>query len=110
MTGMRQVTPHEAHTLMTESGALLLDVREQDEWDEARIPGSVHKPMSTFQDWYDTLPGDRTIVVHCHSGGRSERVVAALLKHTDLSDVANLDGGIADWEESNLPIDTESTT
>lgn len=95
---------------MTESGALLLDVREQDEWDEARIPGSVHKPMSTFQDWYDTLPGDRTIVVHCHSGGRSARVVAALLKHTDLSDVANLDGGIADWEESNLPIDTESTT
>ena len=110
MTGMRQVTPNEAHTLMTESGALLLDVREQDEWDEARIPGSVHKPMSTFQDWYDTLPGDRTIVVHCHSGGRSAQVVAALLKHTDLSDVANLDGGIADWEESNLPIDTESTT
>ncbi|GBE25078.1 MAG TPA: rhodanese-like domain-containing protein [Actinobacteria bacterium] len=105
MKKTKTVTPAQANTLITDSGALLIDVREQDEWNKVRIPGAVHKPMSRFADWHDSLPRDRTVVVHCQSGARSAKVVKALRKHSKHPDVTNLSGGIIDWAQDNYPID-----
>ena len=60
------------------SGALFLDVREQDEWDRGHSPAATLLPMSRLRDGIDELPKDAPILVVCHSGRRSASVVAAL--------------------------------
>lgn len=87
-------------------GALLIDVRERKEWDQARIPGFELRPMSTINDWYIDLPKDRKIVVSCRSGNRSARVVQALIEQAGFDDVHNLAGGIIAWAEAGYLVET----
>ncbi len=109
MKKTRNLTPAEANTLIKDSDALLIDVREQDEWDKVRIPGALHKPMSRFAEWHTSLPKDRTVIVQCRSGTRSAKVAKALRKHSKHPDVANLSGGIIDWAQGSFPIDAGPT-
>ncbi|MCI4347540.1 MAG: hypothetical protein L3J97_02835 [Thermoplasmata archaeon] len=75
---------------------VLLDVREDDEREAARIEPSTHIPMSSVPDHLDDLPKDRRIVVYCHHGNRSF-AVAGYLESEGFADVANLTGGIDEW-------------
>jgi len=88
-----------------DAGALLVDVRDQPEWDEARIPGAVHLPISTINDWYADLPSDRDIVFQCHTGGRSGQVVLALAGQAGMTNVWNLAGGMVAWANAGKPVD-----
>src|SRR5687767_13856445 len=56
--------------------ALLLDVRESDEWAAGHIPGSVHLPMSTLLNRLAEIPKDRELVVLCKVGARSAQITA----------------------------------
>lgn len=89
-----------------DDGALLVDVREQKEWDEARIPGAVLKPMSVVNDWYQDLPTDREVILYCRSGQRSAQIIEALVTQAGMTNVLNLTGGIIAWANSELPIET----
>ncbi len=97
------VTPIEADDLIRD-GAALIDIREQDEWDAERIPGAQFKPMPPIDDWYQALPIDVTLIIHCHTGHRSARVVNALVNRAGMENVLNLTGGIEGWKFSELPI------
>ncbi len=74
---LQHVTAEEAIELAAE-GALLVDVREQSEWDRGHAPTAVLMPMSRFADFVDELPTDADIMVVCHSGARSFTVASAL--------------------------------
>ena len=78
--------------------AVLLDVREQDEWDAGHAPRAVHIPLSELPARLDELPDTdaATLAVVCRHGGRSSRAVAWLEQQG--FDVANLDGGMKAWE------------
>jgi rhodanese-related sulfurtransferase len=89
-----------------QAGALLVDVREQNEWDEARIPGAVLKPMSALNDWWQELPSDQTVILQCRTGARSGRIVAALMGQAGLTNVVNLAGGIVAWHEAGYDIES----
>lgn len=91
------VSPAEASELL-EQGALMIDIRERDEWDAERIPGAVFKPMSTINDWYTDLPREGTIIVQCRTGSRSASVVHALIEQAGFDNVVNLEGGIVGWK------------
>ena len=99
------VDPAEAKDLV-DDGALLVDVREPNEWNEARIPGAVLKPMSDIDRWYADLPRDTKIVVQCRTGNRSAHVVHALTTQAGFDNVVNLAGGIVAWAHAELPVDT----
>src|SRR5260370_9259192 len=71
------VDPDEARRNI-EAGALLLDVREPDEWDTGRAPEATWIPMGDLAARQSELPDDRAIVVVCRSGARSARVTAPL--------------------------------
>jgi rhodanese-related sulfurtransferase len=77
---------------------VLLDVREQDEYDLVRIAGAQLLPMSQIQARLDELTPlrERRIVVHCHHGGRSEQVTH-WLRRQGFSRVQNMAGGIDAW-------------
>ena len=62
-----------------QSGTLLLDVREQNEWDRGHSPLATLLPMSELQARLAEVPEDRRILVVCHSGQRSAAVASALV-------------------------------
>tara|TARA_R110002111_G_scaffold34724_1_gene68671 strand:- start:77 stop:412 length:336 start_codon:yes stop_codon:yes gene_type:complete len=80
---------------------VLIDVREQDEYDFASIKGSQLLPMSQLKDRIDELEPHREklIVVHCHHGGRSLNVTQ-FLRQQGFAMVQNMTGGIDAWSES----------
>lgn len=91
--------------MMVAGEAIMIDVREANEWAEARIPGARFLPMSTINTWYEELPTDTTIIVQCRTGNRSHQVAYALISQAGIENVANLQGGIVAWAQDELPID-----
>jgi rhodanese-related sulfurtransferase len=84
------------------AGALLLDVREDDEWDAGHAPAAVHVPMGQVVDRIGELPTDRTIVCMCRLGGRSGSVALHLAGAG--YDVRNAGGGMVAWAAAGLPV------
>ena len=85
--------------------AVLLDVREDDEWAAGHIEGAQHVPMNRVPQhvaYGDALPADRPIVVICKVGGRSAQVTAWLNQQG--YDAANLDGGMLAWASAGRPM------
>ena len=101
------ITVGEAARLIQE-GALLLDVREPDEWLAVRAPGALHIPMRDLPTSADRLPStDRAILCICHVGQRSA-VVAEALVHAGWQAV-NVAGGMNAWEAAGLPVEHGAT-
>ncbi|HKZ30342.1 MAG TPA: rhodanese-like domain-containing protein [Acidimicrobiia bacterium] len=101
-----EADPAEATDLLA-AGALLVDIREADEWEEVRIPGAEFLPLSEINDWHEELPRDRTVILQCRSGNRSAMATAALIREAGMDNVINLAGGIIAWHQAGLPIDLE---
>ena len=74
----------------------ILDVREPNEYQINRIPGSTLIPLGDLPRRYQELPRDREIVTHCKMGGRSAKA-QDFLKSVGFSNVKNLRGGILEW-------------
>lgn len=96
-----QVGPRAAKT-MVDGGALLLDVREPDEWCTEHAPTAMLLPIGRVLAQQDELPRDRRIVVVCRSGGRSAAVAGSLRRSG--FDAVNLAGGMCAWAAAGLPV------
>jgi rhodanese-related sulfurtransferase len=91
--------------LDVEGGALLLDVRENDEWQAGHAPGAQHIPLGELGARVEELPKDRHIVCICRVGGRSARATEALRGAG--YDVVNLAGGMRAWAAAGQPVVTD---
>ena len=89
-----------------DEGAVLLDVREPDEWSAGHAPDAVHVPLAALAASVDELDKDRPIVAVCRVGGRSERAASVLLQRG--YDAVNLAGGMQAWQAAGMPIVTET--
>jgi sulfur-carrier protein adenylyltransferase/sulfurtransferase len=83
---------------------LLLDVREQDEWDEGHIPGAVHVPRGFLESRIEQVAPDRArpVVVYCAGGARSA-FAAKALEELGYESVVSLAGGYTDWKRNGYP-------
>ena len=82
----------------------LIDVREQDEWDTARIPGAELLPLSQWPaiaQRHLTDPAE-PLLIHCHHGMRSANAADYLLRN-GFTDVTNVAGGIDAWSQEIDP-------
>ncbi len=79
------------------SGAHLVDVRYQDEWDDGHLPGAVHIPLSALRARAGEVTPAREVVVYCRSGRRSQ--VGALLMAQSGFTAYSMDGGINGWTD-----------
>lgn len=86
-----------------EAGAVVLDVREDDEWEAGRIPGALHIPMGELAARQGELPAGRPIVAVCRSGSRSAAVTEALVRAG--YEAENLAGGLEAWHAAGLPLE-----
>ena len=99
------VTPIAASELAG-AGAVIIDVREPDEWSAGHAPGARLIPMSLVDGRIDEIRAERRAVVVCRSGGRSSSV-AQLLSSRGI-DAVNLCGGMRAWEAAGLPVVTDT--
>jgi len=86
-----------------EASAIIVDVREPNEYAAVRVEGSALYPLSTFVVRFNELPRDRRLLVLCQSGSRSMAATAHLL-HNGWPDVSNVTGGIDAWQRAGLPV------
>tara|TARA_B100001250_G_C19776992_1_gene780033 strand:- start:670 stop:987 length:318 start_codon:yes stop_codon:yes gene_type:complete len=76
----------------------IVDVREQDEIERAKIDGTTHIPMGDIPKRISELSYNDELVIMCKSGGRSARV-CEYLTNNGFKNVTNLSGGITAWAE-----------
>lgn len=95
---MRRFSARELQNHLAESqtAPLLLDVREEWEYEYCHIAGSILIPMGQVPAHLEELDKAREIVVICHHGIRS-RHIGMYLEHAGFSNVINLEGGVEQW-------------
>ena len=87
---------------LADGGAVLLDVREPQEWQAGHAPRARHIPLGQIARRAGELPKGRAVVTVCRSGARSAR--AAALLAADGREVSNLAGGMHAWARAGLPV------
>jgi rhodanese-related sulfurtransferase len=103
--GAQAVLPQEATLLINREDALILDVREENEYKQGHILNAMHIPLGALSSKIGRLEKfrNRPIVANCLNGHRSARA-CSLLKKQGFEKVYNLKGGINAWQEASLPI------
>jgi rhodanese-related sulfurtransferase len=101
----RDISVLEAAQLVDAGEAVLLDVREPDEWRTVLAPAALHIPMRQLSTSTDRLPADGTIVCICHVGMRSAIVADALVNAG--YDAVNVRGGMDAWQAAGLPVERD---
>lgn len=92
---LQTVTVEDLRTM--QDRVIILDVREQDEWNAGHIKGAIHHPLSRLtQNIMPPIPPNTPIVVHCQKQPRSEKATAILQNH-DFTDIRILAGGFEAW-------------
>jgi molybdopterin/thiamine biosynthesis adenylyltransferase/rhodanese-related sulfurtransferase len=88
-----------------EGGVKLIDVREQNEWDEAHLAEATHVPQGELLERIDELEPDRSqrLLLYCRTDNRSSRSADAL-QDFGYENVAVIEGGIVAWQDAGLPV------
>ena len=102
--GYQQISQEEAKEMMDTQDVIILDVREQDEYDSGHIPGAVLLPVGTVNEETaaEVIPEkDSTVLVYCRSGNRSKTASSTLadLGYTNIYEF----GGINTWPYETEP-------
>lgn len=93
-----EIGPNKFDRLIDKARPVILDVRNQDERDLGKIPGSYHIMLGTLPGRLDEIPRSHPVVVYCASGVRSA-MAASILQASGIKDVWNLKGGYSLWKK-----------
>jgi molybdopterin/thiamine biosynthesis adenylyltransferase/rhodanese-related sulfurtransferase len=101
-----EVDATHARELIDEREPVIVDVREQEEWDEGHIPGAVHIPRGHLESRIERAAPDssRPVLVYCSAGNRSA-FAAKTLGELGYDEVTSLAGGFTDWKRSGFPVE-----
>jgi hydroxyacylglutathione hydrolase len=99
-----EVKPREVAEQILTGEVTLIDVRNQSEWNEKRLPHAHHVMLGTLSRRLDEIPMDKPIVLQCRSGNRSA-IAASILQANGIPEVMNLVGGIQAWQKEGLPVE-----
>ncbi|MEO3946583.1 rhodanese-like domain-containing protein [Gorillibacterium sp. CAU 1737] len=94
----KEMTAAEVHKRLAKEKLYLVDVREQDEWEDGHIAGAVHIPLGQLGHRIQELPRDRELILVCRSGNRSG--LACEYMEGIGYKVANMAGGMLAWPGS----------
>ena len=101
---IEEITVDELDELLAAPGVAVLDVRNPDEFEEARVPGVALIPLSELEQRVDEVPDAAALYVICRSGARSAKA-AELLAQRGITAV-NVAGGTMAWIESSRSVDS----
>ena len=97
------ISPKQASEMYAEQKAVIVDVREDSEWNEQHIPGAIHIPMAQLNGRISELKQykDTPVITQCKAGGRSAKALE-VLKSVGFTKVYNMDGGIMALDKAGL--------
>jgi len=97
------ISPQEASALTAEKKAIIIDVREDSEWNTVHIPGALHIPLAQLSTRLSELQPykNSAIITQCRSGARSAKALD-ILKSAGFSQVQNMEGGLIAWNNAGL--------
>ncbi len=98
------VTVAQTKALLGRSDVVILDVREQQEYDEGHIPGVKLIPTGQVPNRLNEIPKDKPVIVTCRTGNRSASVTR-LLRERGYTNVHNMEGGIVAWQGAGYPVE-----
>ncbi len=100
-----EIDATDARALIETETPLVLDVREQNEWDEGHIPGAVHIPRGNLESRIERAAPDptRPVLIYCSVGNRSA-FAAKTLSELGYEEVTSLAGGFTDWKRNGFPV------
>ena len=106
---IEEVDAERARDLIENGNPIIVDVREQNEWDEGHIPGAVHVPRGHLESRIERVAPDtsRQVLLYCSAGNRSA-FAAKTLEEMGYEDVSSLAGGFTDWKRNGFPVDLQS--
>ena len=99
-----EISPEDAAAKLQDHAAVIVDVREKDEFDESHIPDAVHMSRGMVEFEVEDKFPDRntTIICHCGGGGRSA-LAAESLQKMGYKNVRSMAGGFKAWKAAGLP-------
>jgi len=99
-----EISPTEAAAKSQSGEAVIVDVREKDEWDEEHIPDATHLSRGTIElDIEEKVPDPNALIIcHCGGGGRSA-LAAESLQKMGYKNVRSMSGGFKAWKAAGLP-------
>jgi rhodanese-related sulfurtransferase len=92
------------NALQGRDDVVILDVREQSEYDAGHIPGVTLIPMNTVANRLGEIPKDKPVIVTCRSGNRSDQVTD-FLRQQGYTNVHNMTGGINAWQQAGYSVE-----
>jgi sulfur-carrier protein adenylyltransferase/sulfurtransferase len=104
-----EVDASRAKDLIEEGEPVVVDVREQAEWDEGHIPGAIHIPRGHLESRIERAAPDssRPVLLYCSGGSRSA-FAAKTLGELGYEDVVSLAGGFTDWKRNGFPVELQA--
>src|SRR5438876_9575108 len=99
-----EISPQDAATKSKSGEALIVDVREKDEWDEEHIPDAIHLSRGTIELDIEEKAPDMNAMIICHCGGGGRSALAAdSLQNMGYKNVRSMAGGLKAWKAAGLP-------
>ena len=100
-----EVSPQDAAAKLKSGEAVIVDVRDKDEWDEGHIPSATHMSRGTIElDIEEKVPDPNAMIIcHCGGGGRGALATESLQK-MGYKNVRNMAGGFKAWKAAGLPV------
>jgi len=92
------------NALLNNDEVLLIDVREQWEYDEGHLPGITLIPMGEVPVRLDEIPTDKEVIFTCRSGNRSGQVTD-FMRQQGFTNVHNMEGGIVAWQAAGYQVE-----
>lgn len=100
-SGLNKIDPRDAKQLLDRGGAVLIDIREGDEFAREHVPGARHVPLSGFSAADFSNSTGKVAIFHCASGARTAEAAPRILG-TAFAEVYQLDQGLAGWKKAGL--------
>jgi rhodanese-related sulfurtransferase len=100
---MRSVSVHDLKAALDDGEAVVVDVREPDEFAQGHVPGARLVPLQTVPGLVGELPADEPVYLVCAVGARSAQAAMLLAQHG--VDAVNVDGGTRDWLMAGYPVE-----
>lgn len=98
---IKEIDPATIKSWLEKGEAVLVDVREKGEHAEARIPGAILHPLSSFNPFHLPNEEKKVLVLHCAAGSRSLQA-AELCLAAGFKDITHVKGGIKAWQEAGF--------
>lgn len=103
---LHKLSPQEVQARLAAGHAVLVDIRERDEFARIHVPGAISQPLSQFEQAHLSVDPDADVIFTCRTGVRTQGACDRLAARVD-GDAYVLDGGLDAWAKSGLPVEQD---